>query len=245
MGALHPGARKKRQGVVSGLGELPDAPSEVLPPHGAFIEHYMQAKANIAIRHTGVRGYNHGFIIEMIPAAGVDCNFRASEVRKSNTSGHDRGFQQTAMFSGEVEVMQVTKQVIPSRIRPQVFHDDVFMDLTKPLYLFHGPALGVTKVGNILGDGKVSACRVLEAIACGQGAREQIKATADAVDNYPCFGVDNGGQWLDISEAVQLFSGLRIGIYSEGIGCVSHPRGEAFFQDWDLGYGPIDCSFSV
>jgi hypothetical protein len=65
------------------------------------------------------------------------------------------------------------------------------------------------------------------------------------MNDSPRLGVDDGVEGFDIGEAVQLFAGLRIGIYSEGIGCVSGPCIESFLQNWDLGYGPINGSFSV
>ena len=79
------------------------------------------------------------------------------------------------MFPGQVQLMEGAKQVIPSRIWPQVF-DDSLMDLGKPAYVFEWAASRIVEVGSCLPDREVSGSGFGMAVACGEGANEEIKA---------------------------------------------------------------------
>lgn len=94
-------------------------------------------------------------------------------------------------------------------------------------------------------DWEIGTCGIGVAVSGGQGACQQVQAASEAVNDGPGLGIDNGVQPFNVGEAIKLFSGLRIGIYRHGIGPILPPSTNTFYKNWDLGYGPIDCSFSV
>lgn len=222
--------------------EIADRGCEVFAMHRAsFIERYMKADAHLAVRHRGVGRYQYGFLIKAFPAT-----IREGGTAKSgstHTAAKSEGIKEAAVFPGSIEVVEGEKQIIPSWVWPEVF-DDVLVDLGKPLYLFEGSGIGISsELLKALPEGEVGGFGIREAVALGQG--QQIEAASDTVNDGPCFRIDNGVNRLDISKAVELFTGLRIGINAHGIGFISFPRDNTLLQDWDLGYGPIDSSFSV
>ena len=75
------------------------------------------------------------------------------------------------MFPDQIQLMEEAKQVIPSRIWPQVF-DDVLVDLGKPLYVFMGTALRVEKLRVAYPNGEMRTSRLGVAVACGELRRQ-------------------------------------------------------------------------
>ena len=65
------------------------------------------------------------------------------------------------------------------------------------------------------------------------------------MDNRSSLSIYHRIEGFNADEAVKLFSGIRIGIDRYGIGFVTPPQNDPFLHHWDLGYGPIDSSFSV
>ena len=140
--------------------------------------------------------------------------------------------------------MEGTKKIIASRIRPLVF-DDSLIGLGKPLYFFQDAALRIQEIGLTLPDGEVGVSWFDVSVARGERASKNIETAADTVNDCASLGVDDGIGRREVAYPVELFSGLRIGIDHDGIRLVSPPRDDTFLQLWQLGYGPIDSSFSV
>jgi hypothetical protein len=136
------------------------------------------------------------------------------------------------------------KQIVPSRIWRQTF-DDCLIGLAKPLYVFEWPAFRVVELGLTFPDRKMSASGFGMALACGESAGQHVEAAADAMDDGARLGADERIDRLDIDQAVQLFSGLRIEIDQHGIVSALPPPDDSLLQGWQLGYGPIDSSLSV
>lgn len=234
------------QDIAGHASEIADRCREVLAVHRAsFIERYIQADGHIAIRRVGPRAAKHGFLIKAAPIGHRD--LPAQSGVKAYSSWKNEGVQESAVFPGQVEIMEGAKQgvAVRSGVWLQRF-DNVLTDLGKPLYLFErsGVAVGHELV-LAFPKGKIGAGGIWEAVSGGQRASEQIQAASDAVDDGPCLRVNDGVEGSDITEAIELFSRLRIGIYSDGVGLAAPPSCDTFFQNWELGHGPIDCSFRV
>lgn len=211
--------------------------------NASFIERYVREEAYIAVRHCGIGPKKHGALLKAaIPRehwgrliANPEISYRAWP----NGCG-----EQSAVFPGEIQLMEGTQAIIPSRVWLQTF-DDSLIDLGKPLYVFEGPGLGIVEFGHALPNREMSLPVVREIVSCGERAGENVETASNAVNDHASFGIDYRGNGFDLGEAVELFAGLRIGIDRYGIGFVLSPRDDAFFQHWQLGYGPIDSSFSV
>lgn len=211
--------------------------------HGAsFVECCMQADGYIAVSGCAIGPCNYCFLIEAIPVSDVDrCPAKSI---KANPPWKHEGVDQAAVFPGEVQIVEGADKVIPSRVRGEVF-DDALVDLGKPLYLFQDFAFGVHEIGFRLPNGEIGTLGFREAVTLGQSTSQQVKAATDAVDDGSGFCIDDRIERLDFREAVQLFAGLRIGISFHGVGRAPTPLNDAFLKHWELGYGPIDSSFSV
>jgi hypothetical protein len=140
--------------------------------------------------------------------------------------------------------MEAAQRIIPSRIWPEIF-DDNLIGLRKPLYLFQDATRGVSEVDLSFPNGEISTFGFWEAVACGQGAGQQVETTANTMNDGASLSVDDSVERFDISKAIKLFSGLRIGINQHGIGFVSFPGDKALRKIITLGYGPIDSGLSV
>jgi hypothetical protein len=237
---------KQDEDVLRHGREIANYGCEVLAiQRASFIERYIQLKSNLAIRLVGRRGQNPGFVIEADLAGDIGLGQPRIELHPAR---NHEDIEQSSVFPGQIKGMQGEEQVIPSRIRQQTF-DDPLIASGDPLYLFESwiqlPTGRGQEGGMVFPDGKIGTFRIREAIARSQGARQQIQTTSDAVNYRPSLRVNDGIERLDITQAVNLFSGLTIGINSDGIGFVTHPAIDTFFQNWELGYGPVDCGIGV
>lgn len=206
-----------------------------------FVERYVQADANLAIRYRGVGPRHYGFVVEAQVAAKGDWTGKG----KADAARENERVQHSAVFPGQVESMEGAKQVIPSRIRAAIFDDRAFIDIAKPLYLFEDMAFGLGKIAGCIGHRKVGTSGFWEPVSGGESTSKDIKAAPYAVYDNPCLGVNERIERFDIGQAVNLFSGLRIGIDARGVGVVSLPLDDPFDQNWELGYGPIDSGLSI
>jgi hypothetical protein len=204
----------------------------------------MQVDGHLAIRHVGVGHRQYGFLLESGP---VKKNGITNTGVKPYSSWLNTGVEETAVFPGQVEIMEGEKHVIPSRIWLQIF-DSSLVDIGEPLYLFQS---GITptarrsqKFSLTLPDGKISIGEYGGPVSGRQCACQEIEAAADAVNKGARFRANKRIKGLDLMEAIDFLSGLRFGIYPDGVG-FAPPFDGTFHEDWDLGYGPIDCSFSV
>ena len=223
--------------------------------HGAsLIERYIHSDIQIAVRFGGVGPYKNGFLIKAAPVPEVVGGAVVRRERKPNSPWLPEDIQQPAVFSGDIQIMEGAKSGVAVRswVWPQVF-DDCLVDLGKPLYLFQngvcGTAIGLLalrdqEVSLAFPDREVSATGRTP-VAYSQSASQKVETTPYTVDNGADFRVDKRVDWLDIGEPIKLLSWLRIGIYSDGIGFIGAPCEQALLQCWELGYGPLDCSFSV
>jgi hypothetical protein len=245
MASIEADGRKQHENALCQARKIADRGREVLAVHGAsLIERYVQADCHICIRGTGVSNNQYGFLIEAVPLP--DFVLASESGVKPYSSWKYKGVQETAMFPGQVQIMEGKQQIIPSRIWFQTF-DDVLIDLGKPLYLFqNGICLTAGRSIEILlgfPDGKSGFGGIREAIAVSQAASENIQAAADAMDDSARLRVDDGIKLPQIGKAIELFSRLRFCVYSDGVGLAVSPLADTFFEDWELGYGPIDSSF--
>ena len=206
-----------------------------------FIECNIQADANLAIRYRVVGRRDYDFVVKAIVGGEGDGGGK----RKADAACENQRVEHSAVFSGQIESMEAAKQVIPSRIRAAIVDDSVFVDITKPLYVFDDMTFGVAEIAGSLGHRKVGACRFWETVSRGQSTRKDIKAAPYAVYDDPCLGVNERIERFSIGEAVKLFSGLRIGIDARGEGFVSLPLDDPFDQNWELGHCPIDRGLSI
>jgi hypothetical protein len=227
-------------------GKIADRACEVLAVHRtSFVKRYMQSDGHICIRLIAGGFDQYGFLVEAAPVAQCD---GADTGIKSYSSWKNERVQKTAMFPGLVQLMEGDQQIIPSRIWLQRF-DNALTDLGKPLYVSEG---GVTftasgGVKRLLGFpyGEIGIGRIGMPITSSKGTSEQIEAASDAMNDSAGLCIDNGIKRFNVGEAIKLFAGLRLGIYRDGIGLLLSPLNDTFRKSWDLGYGPIDCSFSV
>jgi hypothetical protein len=222
--------------------KIADFGNEVVAMYrSSFAERYVQANVYLAIRMAGVGSRKHGFLIKAMPFSGGDWVGKSD---KADPSREHECFEQSAVFSGEVQIMEAAQRVIPSRIWPEIF-DDNLIDLGKPLYLFQDETLGVSEVDWSFPDGEISTFGFREAVACCHGAGQQVETAANAMNDGASLSVYDRVKRLDIAKAVKLFAGLRIGINHQGIGFVSFPGDKTLRKLIALGYGPIDSGLSV
>jgi hypothetical protein len=248
MGASHSRLRKQHQNVIRQAAKLADRCAEIYAIWNAsLIDRYKQADCQLCIRHVGPSGHQYGFLVEALPIPDFNLGVRQAGIKRHSGWKNARG-QKTAMFPGQVELMEGAKQIIPSRIWLQLF-DDSLMELGKPLYLFQSGislvASGRVKSLLALPDGEIGIGRIRKPVPGRKGTRKKIQAASDAVHDCPRLRANQGIEGFDLCEAIKLFSGLRLGIYSNGVGLTAPPLEKAFHKHWELGYGPIDCSFSL
>ncbi len=226
------------------VNELFERSRQVSAIHAnSLIERYLDANIYLAIRRRAISPRKYGFLIKAALPLPID-DLGIPEPKKTYPAWPDESPEKPPVFPGQIEIMECNKCIIPSRVWPQVFEDGL-IDQGKPLYLFEDFAGWISPISGTLPDGKICALGTTHAVACGQGAHQQIKTAPDAMNDDPRLRIDNWIEGFDVAQTVKLFSRLRIGIYSDGIEFLSFPGNNTFLQDWDLGYGPVDCSFSI
>lgn len=158
----------------------------------SFIERYVQADVNLAIRRRCVGRYKNGFILKALPLSIGE--LRTSETDQTYATRENEGSQKAAVFPGQIEIMEGTKHGIPvcTGIWPEVF-DDSLVCLIKPLYLFEDFTGWISPIGSSFPDRKIGTFAISESVACRQDAGQQIEAAPYAVNNNTGLGVDNGG----------------------------------------------------
>lgn len=245
MGALKAGTAEALQDAISHIGKLADRCCDTFSLHrSSFIERYMQSDGHICIRNISGGFNQYGFLLEVIPIANLDPVMPKCGVKTYSSWKYER-VQEAPMFPGQVQLMEGAEQVVPSRIWLQRF-DHSLMDIGKPLYLFQrsGVAVG-QELLLACPDWEMGAFGVGMPISSRKGTCQQIKTATDAVEDHAGFGVNKGVEWLDISEAVKLFSGLRVCVYNDGVGLALSPNADTFNKNWELGTGPINCRLSI
>ena len=206
-----------------------------------FVERYLHGDGYIAIRHRSVSRRHYGFLLKI---ASVPDHWSARRnsgppisVVKMDALWKHIGVEKPTMFPGQVHIMESAQEWVASWMWGQIF-DDVLVDLSKPLYVFPGATSRIEEVGLILPDGEMST------LGFG-GASEDNEAAPDAMNHDPDFRMDERVERFDLSEAVALFRGLRVGLDFHGVWPIPSPNRYAFLERFDLGYGPIDSGFSV
>ena len=229
---------------------------EVLSMHRAsLIEGYMHADCYLAVRHRSIGPSQYRFLIIAMPVGGLGELDRATgKAIEPNPSGKDKSIEQPPMLSCEVQIMEGTQQ--GKSIRSGVWlqsPDSVFVELGEPVYLFQRGIKELTigilsrwrqKLSLTFPDGEICAAGA-SVVPDSQGGRHQVEAAADTVNNRARLSIDDGVESLDIVEAIKLFSGVRLGVWADHVGFVVPPLSDTILQNWELGHGPLDCSFSV
>lgn len=208
----------------------------------SFVERYLEIDGYVAIRRRSGRGKDSGFLVGADPL--INRVGLAGRALKKHTSWPQEQPKETAVFPGQIQLVEGAKRIVPSRIWRQTF-DNCLVGRAKPLYVFEWSAFRVVELGFAPPDREVGASGFGLAVACGESAGQDVEAAADAVDDDTRFGADDGIDRLDIDKAVQFLSGLRIYIDRYGIALALPPPDDSLLQGWQLGFGPTDSSFSV
>jgi len=207
-------------------------------------ESYLKNETNIAFRYMGGAARNYGVVFEAVPSwrnfgalgsgigANHDCRWPSINGKKS------------AVFPRYVEFVQHEEKIIPSFVRLEIF-DDQAIGLRKPLYLFSSPVSRVIEGSDTLPEWKIDICWTRCAVALGERDREHIQTTSDAMNDDPSLGIDDVWDGLHVSEANKFLSRLRIEITEECVRGITFPSVNLAFQDWEIGYGPVDGGLSV
>jgi hypothetical protein len=209
----------------------------------SFAERYVQGWGYIAIRNRSIGPEQHGFLIKAAPPSGV-C-FGGKEPRNHGPSSDCGHVQEASMFPGQIEIMDGAEHIVPSGIWREIFDGDLIVG-GKPLYLFeHSLVLAGSKIVKAFPDGEIGIRGIGKTISGSKCAGEQIETASDAVNYGSSSRVLDGIEGADFRESVKFFAGLRIGVYSDGVWLTEGPNVDAFRQNWDLGFGPIDSSSCI
>jgi len=244
-----PSSVKQADDRLRQASELADRCADVMAFHSAnFIERYLRGDGHAAIRLIGAGAAQYGFVIKAAARVSDKNADAICGARERYAPWQNLGPEHTAVFPGEVQIMEGAKQIVPSRVWLQVF-DDSLVDLTKPLYLFQDgvclPAGGFQEISFGLPNGEEGTLRLGEVVTGRQSTSKKVQTAADAVNDGPRLGLDKGINRFDVREAVELFSRLGIGIYSDGVSLIFLPPDDAFHKRYVLGYGPVNGSLSV
>lgn len=151
-----------------------------------------------------------------------------------------------AMFAGNVHLMEGVEKVVPSLVWLQPFNNGLFADGER-LYEFVAFVSPGGKLGGTFEDGKIDFINAHHryAVSCVERGREQIEAATEAVNYCPNFSVEDEWKRATDSDFKDFLAGLTIYIAENDIWGTIDPLRYPSNQGIGLGFGPIDCGFSV
>jgi hypothetical protein len=197
---------------------------------------YLQFKSKIAFRRIGRTRRNYGIVLEALPDWS---KFDSGKRHYDCARGIDDG-KKVPMFPRRVEFVQSDETIIPSFVRLEIF-DSSLIGSGKPLYFFSSRVKQVVEGIGIIPDREISVGWTTMAVALSESDSEQIKTASNGMDYNASLGCDNSWNRLHIIESNDLLSGLRIQICSETERIGVSPSNDFFFQNWEVGYGPVNC----
>jgi hypothetical protein len=212
-------------------------------PQGGLIQKYLRGDVAIAFRRaespSGETEQN-GFIIQM-KKAGFNIGAPCGDVGL-----RDEWFngKKSFVFPQNIELMDGVENVVPSIVSLCVFDRGCFAG-RDPLFVFDS-RYGSQKVGASLSNGEVGLAVRFYAVAREKRRHENIQGGSSGIYN---------GSYVAMNERVQrdaeisnkefpIFVG-RIRLWDNLVWALPLPIHKSLLQDWDLGLGPIDCSFGV
>jgi len=203
-----------------------------------FVERYLNGDMEIAIRRIDVGPPYYGALFEAGPNVGKP---KSSGVRfggDNHRTGQEMDSDQLLMFAQNVELVKHEEKVIPSSVRLQLF-EDLHFDKGKPLFTFSHVFWVPKRVdGRINGKMAFSTGR-LAVPYCERGG-QQIEAASNAIYDGADARIDSAGQSSIDFELKELLSHFRVRLFDNQIRGSLDPGFERLFDNWELGYGPID-----
>lgn len=205
---------------------------------------YLQGKLNICFRSIDVDSRNYGVLIKSLPLGQKLQPLVDVPGSNKDRSRSDNWIKKPLVFPREVETVQGENKIIPSFVRLETFNSNL-IGAGKPLYLFYSVVHWIRESGDVPPNWKVNTFGITYAVALGKSDSQDIKAASDAVNNDPNLGTNDKGNGLHIAKANELLAGVRISVKKEGIGVTCLPFSNSLSQNWEVGYGPINCGFSA
>jgi len=207
-----------------------------------LIKDYREGNGGIAFRYSrpdiGGRTKEHGFVVIALPdgrSAGGFAPRGNHEAANDRNDGH-----QSLVFPHAVEVIEGVQKFIPSTIRPECF-DREAVGFAEPLFAFCAidPAGLIVKAVDGTEYGKMGFAIGYHAFASGERRRQQIKRTANGIDDDADFDIEAEVGSARPADYNQILSRIRIRLYDDGVWAGPLPGYESLLKDWDLGFGPI------
>jgi hypothetical protein len=208
-----------------------------------FAESYSRGKMNLAVRSRLSDRKNLGFLIKRREVISEQNGRDERCALYSDVVRRNRGGDKACVLSSKINIMQGAEEIISSSIRLEAF-DNASIGAGKFLYLFH-TAKRVHKIHDAIADGEINIFHGEMAVALGESRNKNIEARAYGVGDYPGLGGNEEWGWLR-SNVERFCSCVSIYLFAGGMYARAFdPIGNAFLQDWDLGYGPINAGLSV
>ncbi len=207
----------------------------------SFVERYVEGSLKLAFWRTDWRPGDYGVILEAWPNGW---KFHA-RCRPNASAWDNSDGDQAPMLASDIKCVESDQGIIPSRIRLHRFEDSGHSG-GKGLYEFAPFVIPLHPSVGALRDWKVDVVLPKFRVAVGDSRRENIKATAKPVDDRPDLSVDNAWKRFGDAKLNEMLSRLRVRIVPDQLKCGTLPPSlKPLFEGWELGYGPIDTSFSV
>lgn len=225
--------------ICSGLREVSEcADDRHVPVVSGFAERYIKGGLYLACRGVFGKERQQGFTIGAYPDFCREDDVLGQDTGECDVRGSYFGFEQSAVLSHNVQLMESTQRIIPSRIRLQRF-DDRSLALGKPLYTFQSAQrIERMKVGSKNWEVCFNIPRF--AIACGKGGSKHIKTAADRVKISTGFNAKLEREKILLLSYNQMVASWRISIFKDYVNISVSPSAQPLFERWELGYGPID-----
>jgi hypothetical protein len=209
-----------------------------------FGERYLKGNLKIGLRCIDFGPPYYGVILEALPNAAETPSACIIGKGDAVLTREHLDSDQTLMFPGNVECVEVEQVRVPSRPRLQIF-DDFSVGTGKQSYLFLSRVFPLKEASARAADGELNTYWVQMTVALGEGIGEQIEAAPQAVYDHAGFGIHNGRQPPDVGELVELLAVLRVELFDQIVWATFPPCFNPRLKNWDLGVGPINPSLSV
>lgn len=233
---------------LHGLSQVPESGKHwrISDTHGGFIKRYLQDDFRIVFRRKEPAPRasrweleQDGFAFSVVPNGRVGDKHRQPDAARD---GHE--LNQTPMLPDNVQVIEKEQRFVPSTVGSYLFDRGDF-SLSKQIFAFVG-FQRVEKVRLPFVDGEMQVGVLFHAVSSEQRREQQIEAASERVDDGACLGVRDGIGWSKAVAGHQhIARSIRVRLHDDVIWAAPDEGFESLFEEWDLGYGPVDCSLGI